>query len=139
MKTIFALIALTLSLNSFAGQVPATSDEQVQNWSMVDTVVQLRTKASGAKLFSVSGGDAAMNGSRLFIAVYASPQDGYKVFEIANVRDWKHSTPDRIKSHVMVELAIDTMDDKGAIKVVRKIMTIDLKNAITNNTVEVKE
>ncbi len=61
-------------------------------------VVRVDDIGDGAKLFGVAGGDPAMNGLRTFAAFFISPADGWRVFEIGDILDYRvlSSVPGRV-------------------------------------------
>lgn len=138
-SVIFAAVLSLFAMNVFATTIPATKEEQPNTWSMVDAVKPVLGKTNYTKIFSVSGGDCAMNGSHVYLAVYASPQDGFKVFEIANVRNWTLNTNKKLNNANTVEinLTFDTMDADGNVKALKKSVVINMKQALTADTIEI--
>lgn len=52
----------------------------------------------GVKLFGTAGGDPAMNGLYTYIAFYANPMDGWRVFQLGDFLDYRilSETPSRV-------------------------------------------
>lgn len=73
-----------------AATVSASTDETIQHAASVVRLDPL-AKQGGAtvKLFGTAGGDPAMNGLYVDIAFFGSPADGWAVFRIGDVLDYK--------------------------------------------------
>ena len=127
----FLVIALLLSasVTAVAGSkvVTASATESMQRQADVDYVQFITKQGGGLKIFSTSGGDPAMNGSYLKLAVFKSPAEGWDVFELANVKSYI-LTQSAKKGFLKFSLATETLDANG--EIIQKESTLYLN--ITN-------
>jgi len=68
-------------------QIAAVEDAMDQAAASVNKVIFL--DRSDAKLFSTVGGDPAMNGEYVFLALMGEPAQGWKVFRIGDFNSWE--------------------------------------------------
>lgn len=66
-----------------------------------------------AKLFGVAGGDPAMNGLQTYLAFFVSPADGWRVFPVGDILDYRvlRSSAGRIE----LEISDNVMGEDGEI------------------------
>lgn len=89
-----------------AALVPEPYDDALGAAASVARVVVL--ERGDAKLYSTVGGDPAINGEYVFLAVIGAPQEGWKVFKVGDFNSWDlvSQTPERVVlkvSHSAVE------------------------------------
>jgi hypothetical protein len=73
-----------------AQAVPALSVDSLQDEASVVRVDNLRASRGGTvKLFGSAGGDPAMNGLYTHIAFFQSPAEGWRVFRLGDVLDYR--------------------------------------------------
>ena len=137
----FLMVALLLSasVTSVAGSVIVnqSESERVQRYADVDEVQYITGQDESLKIFSVSGGDPAMNGAYLKLAVFRSPADGWDVFELANVRSYKLLQSSK-KGFLKISLATDTFDSNGEIIQKKSILYLNITK-INSGTIEAEE
>jgi hypothetical protein len=77
---------------------PDTTDDLQRAASVVDLDVLTRQTGGTVKLFGTAGGDPAMNGLYTYIAFYRSSADGWAVFRIGDVLNYRvrAETPGRV-------------------------------------------
>lgn len=100
-----------------------TPTDLEQPAAAVNKVVAL--ERGDAKLFSTVGGDPAINGEYVFLALIGDPHEGWKIFQIGDFNSWElvEQSPDRAVlkvSHSAVEQAtgeIVTYEQKIAVTV----------------------
>lgn len=70
--------------------IPADADQTVQWAASVVRVDPLKKQGDYTiKLFGTAGGDPAMNGLYTYIAFFVSPADGWSVFKLGDVLDYR--------------------------------------------------
>jgi hypothetical protein len=114
-KLIITALFLTLSATAFATSakvVTATKEEWLKNAANVDYVQYIKGQDKSVKLFSVSGGDPAMNGTFLNLAVFSDIDMDWNVFELANVRQFQ-LLPSTKKGFLKIKLVRDSFDSEG--------------------------
>jgi len=129
-----ALMTLTLTLGlglaigstAGAGTLNASNEKDLHTAANVDSVVIIENEQ--AKLFSISGGDPAMNGTFLNLAIQEFSGSSWIVYELANVRDFKLLGSVK-KGFLKVQLVRDTMDSDGNISLAKSILFINLTGA----------
>lgn len=114
-------------------EVKPTKNKYVQGGAYVEKTERLNTTGkvlnTDVKLFSVLGGDPAMNGTLLNVAVYVDAEQGYKVFELANVYDYKITKQYTDSAYVHLTLEREFTTPKGKIYQVKSLLIVDLTNA----------
>jgi hypothetical protein len=71
---------------TLAAQVIVAEDAMDQAAASVNKVAQL--ERGDAKFFSTVGGDPAINGEYVFLALIDNPHDGWKVFKVGDFNSW---------------------------------------------------
>lgn len=89
-----------------ASVTPEPGDDALWAAASVSKVALL--ERGDAKLYSTVGGDPAINGEYVFLAVIGEPQEGWKVFKVGDFNSWDvvSQTPERVVlkvSHSAVE------------------------------------
>lgn len=75
----------------------------------------LGLKTGDAKFFSVVGGDPAINGEYLYLAIAPdTPMDDFKVYMIGDFNSWELESES--EGSAVVKVSRSTIDDKGEIK-----------------------
>ncbi len=137
----FLVIALLLSasVTAVAGSkvVTASANESMQRQANVDYVQFLTAQDDGLKIFSTSGGDPAMNGSYLKLAVFKSPAEGWGVFELANVKNYILMQSAK-KGFLKFKLTRDTLDANGEITQKESTLYLNITN-IRSGSILVEE
>jgi hypothetical protein len=86
------------------------TDAAVQQAAAVVRLDQLAGQGPlAAKLFGTAGGDPAMNGLYVHIAFFQSPADGWRVFRLGDVLDYRILS--QRAGRLDLELEESTMDD----------------------------
>jgi hypothetical protein len=139
MKTFLVSILLLASTVFFAQSkvLKASKDEFRITAAYVDYVEHIKDQNLDAKIFSVSGGDPVMNGALLNLAVFINLEEGWNVYELANVRDYKLLKSAK-KGYIKIKLVRDTFDSDENIIQVKSIMYINLSQ-IKKGSIEVEE
>jgi hypothetical protein len=119
--------------------IPATTEEFLIAGASVDYIANIDHQNTGVKVFSISGGDPAMNGAHLNVAIFADVDAGWKVYELADVRDFKVLQSARA-GFLKISLTRDTMDGDGEIKSAKSMLFLNIENGETGTilTEEVK-
>ena len=107
--------------------VLASTDEMLLAAASVDTVIQIESSNLSAKIFSVSGGDPAMNGAYLNVAVYVDVSTGWNVYELADVRDFEMMKSAR-DGYAKIKLTRDSIDRNGDIQSSKSMLFLNLLN-----------
>ncbi|MFZ3229357.1 MAG: hypothetical protein WA160_04065 [Pseudobdellovibrio sp.] len=138
-KIILTLAVSILSSSAFAGSttLKASTEERLQNSADVDYVEFVKDQDIDAKIFSVSGGDPAMNGAYLNLAVFAGVETGWTVYELANVRNYKLLKSTK-KGYLKISLSRDTFDLNDNIIQKASTLYINITNA-GKGVVEIEE
>lgn len=72
-------------------------------------------KAGDAKLFSVVGGDPAINGEYVYLAIAPdTPMDDFKVYMLGDFNSWELVSES--EGRVVIKVSRSTIDDAGEIK-----------------------
>jgi hypothetical protein len=132
-------LALMVSASAFAGstRLNQTTSEYFAKAANVDVVENIKNVDGFIKIYSMSGGDPAMNGSYVNLAVYLSAQDGYAVYELGNVYNWKLLKSAK-HGYAKVALVKDVMDDNGNIVKQNSTLFLNLTKA-QQGIVEIEE
>ena len=138
-KILFTALLLTLSFSSFAKseKIEASNSDALQTAASVDFVQMINDSTVSAKIFSLSGGDPAINGANLSLAVYSDPSTGWNVYPLANVRDFKLLKSAK-KGFVKISLVRESINEEGGVSTAKSTLFINLKNA-EKGSVEVEE
>jgi hypothetical protein len=131
MKTIFmTALFMILSASAFAGSVTvkATDSDMLKSAANVDYVQYLKGQDTDVKIFSVSGGDPAMNGAYLNVAVFVDVETGWNVFQLANVRNYK-LLPSAKKGYLKIKLVRDNFNRNGDIVQENVMLFVNLTKA----------
>lgn len=137
---ILITIALLFSTNFvFAGtqSVKASTEKRIMQYADVDHVEYIKGQDVDVKVFSYSGGDPAMNGAYLNLAIFTDISTGWNVFELANVRNFQ-VLPSAKKGYLKLSLSRDTMNDNGDIVQESSILYINILNG-ASGTIETEE
>ena len=138
-KLLIAIIFLTLSTTALAASVtvPTSKNEVLSNAALVDYVEYIRGQDKDVKIFSISGGDPAMNGAHLNLAVFVDMETGWNVFELANVKNFT-LLPSTKKDFLKIKLVKDTVDADGNIIQENSILFLNIKKSEAGS-IEVEE
>ena len=131
MKTILmTALFMILSASAFAGSVTvkATDSDMLKSAANVDYVQYLKGQDTDVKIFSVSGGDPAMNGAYLNVAVFVDVETGWNVFQLANVRNYK-LLPSAKKGYLKIKLVRDNFNRNGDIVQENVMLFVNLTKA----------
>lgn len=73
------------------GEVQPEEQDGLQFAASVVEMAELRSQGrlGPVKLFGVAGGDPAVNGLNVFLAFYLSPAEGFRIFRIGDVLDYR--------------------------------------------------
>jgi hypothetical protein len=95
-------------------EAPMLEGDHPEAW--VTETVFLSNSANGAKVYSVAGGDPAINGLYTYIAGYDTeePGGGWRVFQIGDFNTWR-VLEDR-GTEVVLEVTRSTIADNGDIQ-----------------------
>jgi len=79
---------------------------------------------SDGRLYSVAGGDPAINGLSTYLAVLESPADGMRVFMIGNFNDWQvlYERP----GQVALQVSRSFIDADGGVETVEERMLLEV-------------
>ena len=102
-----------------AGQATAqtlqpAADENLEWAASVVQINQVPNQPSlGVKLFGMAGGDPAMNGLQTYIGFFASPGEGWRVFQIGDFLSYRilSATPGRVN----LQIQENTINSEGEI------------------------
>ncbi len=98
-----------------AAQTLRPSTDENLEWAA--SVVQINEVPNqpnlGVKLFGLAGGDPAMNGLQTYLGFYASPGDGWRVFQIGDFVSYRilSATLNRVN----LEIRENTINSEGVI------------------------
>lgn len=99
-----------LTASGPAATLPPETEAALQDAAAVVRLDQLAGQGPlAAKLFGTAGGDPAMNGLHTHVAFFQSPAEGWRVFRIGDVLDYRilSQRPGRVD----LELEESTMDE----------------------------
>ena len=123
-------------------EVKVSKNKFLQGAAYVEKTERLNTASkvlnADVKLFSVLGGDPAMNGTQVSVAVYVDADQGYNVYELANVYDYKIAKQYSNSAYLHLTLVRDYLTPKGKIYQVESLLIVDLTRA-TSGVVTVLE
>lgn len=102
-----------------AGQAAAQTlqPDTNENLEWAASVVQINQVPNqpslGVKLFGMAGGDPAMNGLQTYIGFFASPAEGWRVFQIGDFLSYRilAATPGRVN----LQIQENTINSEGEI------------------------
>lgn len=129
MKKLLAIALFSISTAALSSSVTVqkTDDDFLKNSAHVDYVEYIKGQAKDVKIFSVSGGDPAMNGAHLNLAVFEDMEIGWNVFELGNVRQFK-LLPSNKKGFLKIKLTKDIMDNNGNIIQEKSTLFLNIQN-----------
>ena len=70
-----------------AQTIPAVAETELQEAAAVSQLHSI--EAQDAKVFSISGGDPAVNGLVTYLGLYISPAEGWRVYPIGDFAEWQ--------------------------------------------------
>jgi len=92
----------------------ALPDEALQYGAGVVELYPLtRQQGAGVKIFGTAGGDPAMNGLQTYIAFYRSPAEGWWVYGLGDILNFK--VLNEVPGQVDMEIEESTIDAAGTI------------------------
>lgn len=100
-------------------------------------VEHVKSQATDVKLFIATGGDPAMNGSHLCLAIFNQELSDWQVFELADILDYK-LLPSAKKGFLKIKLTKDVMDNEANITQKESTMFINL-TGFFKGSVQVEE
>jgi hypothetical protein len=118
-------------------KIAATTDEQIINGAFVDSIAEIKSSSQTSKIFTVSGGDPAMNGAYVNFAVFVDPSEGWKVFELANVRNFQVLDSAR-EGYLKLSIVRDSIDNEGRQISKKSVLFVNATNA-DQGTVETED
>lgn len=129
MKSAFLILTLVSTFALAAEEtIPKVDNDEIANSAAyVDYVEHIKGQSQDVKIFSMSGGDPAINGAHVYVAVFKDLSEGYNVYEIANVRDFK-VLPSKKDGFLKLSLEKDTFEGDDLVRVF-SIMYISIVNA----------
>ena len=132
MKPIW-LASCLLALSTYAWAAPRliSAEPNAEHYSGadVDQTIVLKNQDMNVKVFSYSGGDPAINGAYLNLAVYDEENRGWNVFALKDVLDYK-VLPSAQKGYAKIALVTQDIDQRsGNIRSYKSTLFINLRNA----------
>lgn len=129
-KVIVLMMSICLSVPALAGsqKLKASDSEFIKSLAHVNSVQVVNDSQKWVKIISYSGGDPAMNGAYVTLAVYSDDLRDFNTFELANVADFK-VLPSKKTGYLKIALVTDVIDSEGVIKRVKSTLFINLLNS----------
>jgi len=135
------MLASGINVSAASSEIKAATDERLINYADVDEVHYVPSKITkldtDVKYFSFSGGDPALNGSYLNIAIFADLELGWKVYSLANVSNYK-LLPSQKPGVLRFKITRDYLDKDGNVAQQVSTLLVHLKNG-KNGTIETQE
>lgn len=128
----FIVSTKTFSASMF---IKSTTEKALISASQVDYVKFI--KGENIKVFSISGGDPAMNGAYLNLAIFSEKKMDWNVFKLANVRSFKVLESLK-KGFLKIKIVRDSYDKEGRSIKLKSILFLNvLKGA--SGSIEIEE
>lgn len=103
--------------------IEAAGDENLQ-WAA--SVMQIHPMENqNAKLFAVSGGDPALNGLITYLALFAGPHEGWRVYRIGDFEEWTVSEEGRRR--VVLDARESGMSEDGDVVTEARRLIIEFR------------
>lgn len=106
---------------TLAAQIVAAENVMDQAAASVNKVVPL--ERGDAKFFSTVGGDPAINGEYVFLALIGDPHEGWKVFKVGDFNSW--SLVEQDAEQAVLEVSHSAIDDASG-----EVVTTEQKLAV---------
>lgn len=138
------LIGIT-TLSQFAlaqsARLHALSEQDLPSPSATEQVQMLEGHPMAAKLMVLSGGDPALNGRHLFLAVntFSTGSGPWNTYYLKDVRDYT-VLPSAQPGYLKIQLENDAIDEDGNLRPYRSVLFINMTQADkANGHIETKE
>ena len=123
------LSALSTSAWAAPRLIAAAPNAEHYSGADVDQTIILKNQDMNAKVFSYSGGDTAINGAYLNLAVYDEDNRDWNVFALKDVLDYE-VLPSVQKGYAKIALVTQDVDQhSGNIRSYKSTLFINLRNA----------
>ena len=136
------LVALTAFFSTVSTQAEWVSAENHQSYQAMADVAEtqrLEHPTQSVRLFSYTGGDPALNGLLLNIAVWNDQQQRWNVYPLRNVSAYK-VLPSAQAGYYKLELKTEELNAESDIRIRTSLLYINLDQAhLLQRKIEIKE